>query len=69
MNSKQRTKRKVLTTAITTAIIASTQVSLALAQDQADEGDYGDDLVLEEVIVTATARAESTQHRLHLVGA
>ena len=50
-------KRHALTTAITTAIIASTQVSLALAQDQ-----DSDDLVLEEVIVTATARAESTQN-------
>jgi len=61
MIPKQRINRKVLTTAITTAIIASTQVSLALAQDQADAGDYGDDLVLEEIIVTATARAQSTQ--------
>jgi len=50
-------KRSALTTAITTAIIASTQVSLALAQDQ----DVDSDRVLEEVIVTATARAESTQ--------
>jgi len=61
MIPKQRINRKALTTAITTAIIASTQLSLALAQDQADQGDYGDDLVLEEIIVTATARAESTQ--------
>ena len=53
----QQFKRSVLTTAITTAIIASTQVSLALAQDQNSDSDR----VLEEVIVTATARAESTQ--------
>jgi len=49
--------RKALTVAITAAIISSTQVSLALAQEQTNE----DNLVLEEVIVTATARAESTQ--------
>ena len=57
MKPKLQIKRNALTTAITTAIIASTQISLALAQDQAAE----DNLVLEEVIVTATARAESTQ--------
>jgi iron complex outermembrane receptor protein len=58
MKPTQQFKRSALTTAITTAIIASTQVSLALAQDQAAEGD---NQFLEEVIVTATARAESTQ--------
>jgi iron complex outermembrane receptor protein len=57
MKSTRQYKRSVLTTAITTAIIASTQVSLALAQDQSDAGEPR----LEEVIVTATARAESTQ--------
>ena len=57
MKPTQQFKRSVLTTAITTAIIASTQVSLALAQDQNADSDR----VLEEVIVTATARAESTQ--------
>lgn len=57
MTPKMHIKRKALTTAITTAIIASTQMSLALAQDQAADGDF----MLEEVIVTATARAESTQ--------
>ncbi len=57
MKPTQQFKRSVLTTAITTAIIASTQVSLALAQDQNSDSDR----VLEEVIVTATARAESTQ--------
>jgi len=61
MKSTQQFKRSALTTAITTAIIASTQVSLALAQDQAAESNTGDNLVLEEIIVTATARAESTQ--------
>jgi len=58
MKSTLQFNRNALTTAITTAIIASTQVSLALAQDQASDQD---NLVLEEVIVTATARAESTQ--------
>ena len=57
MTPKMQIKRNALTTAITTAIIASTQMSLALAQDQAADGDF----MLEEVIVTATARAESTQ--------
>jgi outer membrane receptor protein involved in Fe transport len=57
MKPTQHFKRSALTTAITTAIIASTQISLALAQDQ----NVDSDRVLEEVIVTATARAESTQ--------
>ena len=57
MKPTQQFKRSVLTTAITTAIIASTQVSLALAQDQ----NVDSERILEEVIVTATARAESTQ--------
>ena len=57
MISTLHMKRRTLTSAITTAIIASTQVSLALAQDQ----NVDSDRVLEEVIVTATARAESTQ--------
>ena len=61
MKPMQQFKRKALTSAITTAIIAATQVGTALAQDQAGDTEYGDDLVLEEVIVTATARAESTQ--------
>ena len=58
MKSTRQFKRSALTTAITTAIIASTNVSLAIAQEQAAEGE---NLLLEEVIVTATARAESTQ--------
>jgi outer membrane receptor protein involved in Fe transport len=62
MKPTQQFKRSALTTAITTAIIASTQISLALAQDQAAESDTGEELVLEEVIVTATSRAESTQN-------
>jgi len=57
MKPTQHFKRSALTTAITTAIIASTQISLALAQDQ----NVDSDRILEEVIVTATARAESTQ--------
>lgn len=61
MKPTQQFKRSALTSAITTAIIASTQISLAIAQDQAAESDSGDNLLLEEVIVTATARAESTQ--------
>ena len=59
MLAMKQFNRKVLTSAITTAIIASTQVSLTHAQDQ---GSASDDIVLEEVIVTATARAESTQN-------
>ena len=61
MRSKHQIKRNALTTAITAAIIASTQVSLALAQDQTNEGESGDNLVLEEVIVTATRRSQSLQ--------
>ena len=61
MRVKKPMKRKTLTVAIATAIITSTQVSLAIAQDQAANDNSGDSLVLEEVIVTATSRAESTQ--------
>ena len=61
MITNSQIKRKTLTAAITTAIIASTQLNLALAQDQAADGNSGDNLMLEEVIVTATSRAESTQ--------
>jgi len=61
MKSKQQFKRSALTTAITTAIIASTHVSLALAQEQATDSDGTDNMLLEEVIVTATSRAESVQ--------
>ena len=61
MIAKKQINRKVLTTAITTAIIASTQVSQALAQDQAAEANSEDTLLLEEVIVTATSRATTTQ--------
>jgi outer membrane receptor protein involved in Fe transport len=62
MKPTQQFKRSALTTAVTTALIASTQVSLALAQEQATAGDATENLLLEEVIVTATARAESTQN-------
>jgi len=62
MKPTQQFKRSALTTAITTAIIASTQISLALAQDQTAESGTGEELILEEVIVTATSRAESTQN-------
>lgn len=55
----QQFKRSALTTAITTAIIASTNISLALAQDQAADNDAGDKLVLEEVIVTTQRRQEN----------
>jgi len=61
MRSKHQIKRKALTTAITAAIIASSQISLALAQDQNTEDNSGDSLVLEEVIVTATRRSQSMQ--------
>jgi iron complex outermembrane receptor protein len=61
MKSRQRINKKVLTTAITAAIIASTQMHMAMAQDQTTDGDSDDGPVLEEIIVTATARAESTQ--------
>lgn len=61
MRTKKQINRKRLTVAITTAIIASTQVSLSLAQDQATDANSRDDMVLEEVIVTANSRAESTQ--------
>ena len=60
MIANKQINRKVLTTAITTAIIASTQVSQALAQDQAAEAN-SEDTLLEEVIVTATSRATTTQ--------
>ncbi len=53
--------KKALTIAITTAIIASAQASLALAQDQANEIAAGEGLALEEVIVTATRRSQSLQ--------
>jgi len=59
MTAKKQINRKVLTTAITTAIIASTQASLGMAQDQAN--DAGDGLAIEEVIVTATRRDQSLQ--------
>ena len=45
MKSTRQFKRSALTTAITTAIIASTNVSLAIAQEQAAEGE---NLLLEE---------------------
>jgi len=61
MRPTQRIKKNVLTAAITTALIASTQVSLTLAQDQAAEYESGDELLLEEVIVTATRRSQSMQ--------
>lgn len=61
MTAKLPINRKALTTAITAAIIASTQVNLAMAQDQADEATNGEETALEEIIVTATARAQSTQ--------
>ncbi len=61
MRPKHQIKRNALTAAITAAIIASTQVSLVLAQDQAADNDNGDDLMLEEVIVTATRRSQSLQ--------
>ncbi len=53
--------KKALTIAITTAIIASSQASLALAQDQVNEASAGEDPALEEVIVTATRRSQSLQ--------
>lgn len=59
MTVKRQINRKILTTAITTAILASTQASLTLAQDQANE--TGEGLAMEEVIVTATRRAQSLQ--------
>lgn len=60
LNIQKNAQKKVLTAAITTALIASTQVSLALAQDQTGT-DSGDDVFLEEVIVTATRRSQSLQ--------
>ena len=61
MKPNRQINKKALTLAITTAILTSTQVSLAQAQDQATDGNSTENLVLEEVIVTATSRAESTQ--------
>ncbi len=61
MRPNLQIKRNVLTTAITTALIASTQMSIALAQDQDADSGYGEDAALEEVIVTATRRAQSLQ--------
>ena len=52
---KQTINRKALTTAITAAIIASTQVSQVMAQDQNDDASGGGESALEEVIVTANA--------------
>lgn len=59
MTAKQPMNKKALTAAITAAIIASTQMSLVMAEDQNDEA--AGENVLEEIIVTATARAQSTQ--------
>jgi len=59
MTAKKQINRKILTTAITTAIFASTQTSMALAQDQTMEAVEG--LALEEVIVTATRRDQNLQ--------
>lgn len=53
--------KKTLTVAITAALIASSQVGPVLAQDQDDDNNAGDASALEEVIVTATAREQSTQ--------
>ena len=61
MKPNRQINKKALTLAITTAILTSTQVSLAQAQDQTTDGNSTENLVLEEVIVTATSRAESTQ--------
>lgn len=62
MKPNRQINKKALSLAITTAILTSTQVSLAQAQDQATDGNSTENLVLEEVIVTATSRAESTQN-------
>ncbi len=61
MIAKKQINRKALTIAITTAIIASTQASLGLAQDQASDIESGEGMALEEVIVTATRRSQSLQ--------
>lgn len=58
MKPKQQINRKALTTAISAAIFAS---GTALAQDQANEMETGEDSFLEEVIVTATRRSQSLQ--------
>ena len=58
---KKAINKRTLTVAITAALIASTQVSPALAQDQDDDSNDSDANSLEEVIVTATAREQSTQ--------
>jgi len=61
MRSTHQINRNALATAITAAIIASTQVSVALAQEQNSEDGASDSMALEEVIVTATRRSQSIQ--------
>jgi outer membrane receptor protein involved in Fe transport len=59
MHSDSLIRKNTLSAAITTALLATSQVGLA--QDQADADADDSNPVLEEVIVTATARVESTQ--------
>ncbi len=56
-NTNYKTSKKALTTAIHAALISSLCAPLALAQDQAGEGEF----MMEEIIVTATRRSMSLQ--------
>ena len=59
MNSTRQIKRKTLTTAITVALLASGNASLAMAQADSSSGDSS--VGLEEIMVTATRRETSVQ--------
>jgi len=58
-NDNNQTRRNVLTAAINAALVSSLCAPVAMAQDQA--GESGSDLMMEEVVVTATRRSMSLQ--------
>jgi len=55
MRPKHQIKRNALSTAITTALLVSGGTQIAMAQDESNE------MILEEIIVTATRREQSIQ--------
>ncbi len=59
MNSKRQIKRNTLTVAITTALLATTQASLVLAQNPAGEQPMDELQTMEEIIVTAQRREQN----------
>lgn len=59
MNSTRQIKRKTLTVAITSALLTSTQLTVALAQDPSGEAPLDKLQTMEEIIVTAQRREQS----------